>query len=110
MEESFTDDSVSVYLRLMSQKAKVRAFPDFKLVDQTTGLSSWIARPCSPKPDVFDTTDIGGIGTRYPSWSWGYGRIHPCTKAATINEDELITAEPSANLMAIAGPSPKDII
>lgn len=80
MEESFTDDSVSVYLRLMSQKAKVRAFPDFKLVDQTTGLSSWIARPCSPKPDVFDTTDIGGIGTRYPSWPvlglWENSPVH----------------------------------
>ncbi|CAO2163951.1 unnamed protein product [Urochloa humidicola] len=58
---------VSVYLCLLSPKAKVRAFMDFKLVNHTTGLPSTIQ--FSKQPDLFDTRDTTDVGaTKYSGW------------------------------------------
>ncbi|CAL5011213.1 unnamed protein product [Urochloa decumbens] len=92
---------VSVYLCLLSPKAKVRAFMEFKLVDQTTGLPSSIQ--FSKQADLFDTTDTidAGATMRY---GWGYDRFMKTSDieaSAYLCDDRLVM---ECHVTVIKGP------
>ncbi|RLN04513.1 BTB/POZ and MATH domain-containing protein 2-like [Panicum miliaceum] len=81
---------VSVYLKLLSQKAKVRASYDFRLVDQTTGSSSMIM--CSKVQDVYDFDTTVSIG-EFDRAGWGHVKFMKCSDleaSAFLRDDRLV--------------------